>query len=109
MSRDVDADTAAQLLGTLSGNPIDVCVIDVKPHPAQATHNPGCWAVRFEVSYDDHKRTFWRWYTVRTLSANKTYVRTTSTDKPRSEDIIRQFWSDTFADLHGFNFDKVAP
>ena len=38
---------------------IDVRVLDVKPHPDQATNNPGCWAVRFEISYDGTTRTFW--------------------------------------------------
>lgn len=88
---------------------IGVRVLNVRPHPAQATHNPGCWAVQLEVSYDGCRRTFWRWYTVKELSPTKTYVRTTSTEKPRSEDIVSRFWADTFADLHGFDFDKVAP
>lgn len=38
---------------------IDVRVRDVQSHPDQATNNPGCWAVRFEVSYNGTKRSFW--------------------------------------------------
>jgi hypothetical protein len=36
----------------VKGPHIDVRVIDIQPHPDQATNNPGCWAVRFEVVCD---------------------------------------------------------
>lgn len=77
---------------------IGVHVLDIRPHPDQATNNPGSWAVQFEVSYDGRKRTFWRWHTIREDSK-----------KPKATDIILRFWDDTFAELHGFAFDKNDP
>lgn len=89
---------------------ITVSILDVKPHPNQATCNPGCWAVKFRVSreggalHGTGTRTFWRWYTRRTL-VNNAYV-TPSNDKPSDDEIITNFWDDTFAGLHGFNFER---
>lgn len=88
---------------------IDVRVINIQPHPAQATHNPGCWAVQLEVSYDGKKRTFWRWYTVRALDGLGRYVTPSNEMKPTVDEILTQFWDSTFGDLHGFAFDKAAP
>ncbi len=86
---------------------IDVRVLDVRPHPDQATNNPGCWAVRFEVSYDVTKRTFWRWHSVRELK-DGVYI-TPSNRKPTTDEIIEWFWNDTFSELHGFSFNKDDP
>jgi hypothetical protein len=77
---------------------IDVRVLDIQPHPDQATNNPGCWAVRFEVSCDRTTRTFWRWHTERK-----------SDKKPKAGDLVKRFWDDTFGELHGFSFNKDAP
>ena len=77
---------------------IGVRVLDIQPHPDQATNNPGTWAIRYEVSYVGRKRTFWRWHTVR--ENNK---------KPMADVLVKHFWDDTFADLHGFAFDKDDP
>jgi hypothetical protein len=87
---------------------IDVRVADIQPHPDQATNNPGCWAVKLAVSYDGRTRTFWRWYTVREQK-NGGYVTSSSKKKPATGEIITRFWGDTFADLHGFSFDKDDP
>lgn len=84
---------------------IEVRVDDVQPHPDQATNNPGCWAVKLHVSYSGHSRTFWRWHDVKTLSSTGAYVETTSTKKPATSEIVARFWDDTFAELHGFDFD----
>lgn len=78
---------------------IDVRVLDVRPHPDQATNNLGCWAVQLETTHDGLTRTFWRWHT----------VRGTSTKKPSSADILRVFWHSTFSDLHGFSFNAEDP
>jgi hypothetical protein len=75
---------------------IEVRVLQIEPHPDQATNNPGSWAVQYEVRYDRTKRTFWRWYTERK-----------SDQKPKANDIIKRFWDDTFAELHGFSFNKA--
>lgn len=77
---------------------IDVRVLDIQPHPDQATNNPGCWAVQFAIARDGERRTFWRWHNERT-----------SDQKPTPFKIIKRFWDDTFADLHGFSFDKDDP
>ena len=87
---------------------IDARVLDMKPHPDQATNNPGCWAVQIEVSYGGRSRRFWRWYTERSLVADR-LIATTAKTKPKTGDILRRFWDDTFAELHGFAFDKEAP
>lgn len=87
---------------------IDARVLDIKPHPDQATNNPGCWAVQLEVSHAGRRRSFWRWYTERTYSHGQ-LVATTSTKKPKQGDILRRFWEDTFAELHGFSFNEADP
>lgn len=86
---------------------IEARVIDVKPHPDQATNNPGCWAVRFEVSYNGTKRSFWRWHTVRENDGRG--VRLSTNKKPTPGEIVQRFWRDTFCELHGFAFDEAAP
>ena len=85
---------------------IDVRVLDIRPHPDQATNNPGAWVVRFEVSYDGTKRTFWRWHCAYVIRNGQ---RIPINKKPRHEEIIERFWDDTFAELHGFSFNKDAP
>lgn len=92
---------------------IEVRVLDIQPHPAQATHNPGGWAIKFEVAYDGTSRTFWRWHDVRELVGGSTpdvgrYV-TPSNKKPTADEIIKRFWDNTFAELHGFSFNKADP
>lgn len=77
---------------------IAVRVLDIQPHPDQATNNPGSWAVKFGVSYDGVTRTFWRWHTERK-----------SDKKPKADVLVKRFWDDTFADLHGFSFNKDDP
>ena len=86
---------------------IKVRVLDIQPHPDQATNNPGTWAVQFSVSYDGQKRSFWRWHDVRDTDDIGRYVR--STRKPAVDEILKSFWDDTFASLHGFTFDKDEP
>lgn len=76
---------------------IDARVLDIRPHPDQATH-PGSWAVQFAVTYDGTTRTFWRWHTERK-----------SDKKPKAGDLVKRFWDDTFAELHGFAFNKDGP
>lgn len=85
---------------------IDVRVLDMQPHPEQSTNNPGCWAVQLEVSYGGQRRTFWRWFTEKSYVHGR-YV--ASTKKPKVGDVIKRFWDDTFAELHGFSFDKDNP
>lgn len=75
---------------------IDVRVLDVRPHPDQATNNPGSWAVKLRVSYLGRSRTFWRWHTVRKKLEKK----------PSTATIVEDFWDDTFAGLHGFDFER---
>ena len=87
---------------------IDVRVIEVKPHPDQATNNPGCWAVQLEVSHSGRRRAFWRWYTERNYVHGR-FVASMSKTKPKAGDILQRFWDDTFAELHGFAFDKEMP
>ena len=84
---------------------IDVRVLGVKPHPDQATHNPGTWAVKLRVSHDGRSRTFWRWHSVRELRGG-CYV-TTSDRRPTHDEIIVEFWDNTFGDLHGFDFERA--
>ena len=74
---------------------IDVRVLDVKPHPDQATNNPGTWAVKLRVSHARRSRSFWRWHSVRKETQRK----------PSADEILAQFWEDTFAGLHGFDFE----
>ena len=78
---------------------IDVRVLDVKPHPDQATNNPGTWAVKLRVSHDGRSRAFWRWHSVREQTKE-------TKRKPTAEEILAQFWEDTFAGLHGFDFER---
>jgi hypothetical protein len=85
---------------------IDVRVLDIQPHPDQATNNPGTWAVRYEVAYDGTKRTFWRWHTA---FAMRNGQRIYTDKKPKHEEIIKRFWDDTFGELHGFSFNKDDP
>jgi hypothetical protein len=85
---------------------ITVKVIDVKPHPDQATNNPGCWAVQLRISREGHKpRTFWRWHTVRENDGRG--IRLSSNKQPTPGEIVTRFWDDTFAELHGFNFEMA--
>jgi hypothetical protein len=85
---------------------IEVRVIDIQPHPDQATHNPSCWAVRFEAVYDGTTRTFWRWHTAfKMKDGQRVYL----DDKPKAAAILQRFWDDTFAELHGFSFNKDDP
>lgn len=86
---------------------IDARVLDVQPHPDQATNNPGWWAVQFEVTYDGTRRTFWRWYRDRKVRHGMAHAE--RNPKPSTEDVLRRFWDDTFAELHGFAFNKDAP
>ena len=83
---------------------IDVRALDVKPHPDQATNNPGTWAVKLRVSHDGRSRTFWRWHRVRELRGG-CYV-TPSNRRPTHAEILAEFWNNTFGDLHGFNFER---
>lgn len=85
---------------------IAVEVLAVKPHPCQATHNPGDWAVQFRVVHADQSHTFWRWHTVRKLNENGAYC-TPDPIAPSSAEILARFWSDTFMELHGFDFDRM--
>jgi hypothetical protein len=87
---------------------IDVSVVEIRPHPDQATNNPGCWAVKLGVSYDGSKRTFWRWHTVREVQDGR-YVAASNEKKPTTDEILTWFWGDTFAELHGFSFNKDDP
>lgn len=86
---------------------IDARVLNIQPHPDQATHNPGCWVVQFEVTYDGTRRTFWRYYTDRKLHHGMTHAE--RNPKPTTEYFLRRFWDDTFAELHGLSFNKGAP
>lgn len=93
---------------------IDVRVLDIRPHPDQATNNPGCWAVQLRISREGTSRTFWRWYTVRELKDGRKagvglYVTPSNEKKPKASEILERFWDDTFAELHGFSFDKDEP
>lgn len=88
---------------------IDVHVLDVRPHPDQATNNPGCWAVQLRVTRAGRSRTFWRWYTVREFSPAGRLIAPSSERKPSKDEILSDFWDDTFGELHGFDFDKDDP
>lgn len=86
---------------------IDVRVLAVKPHPDQATNNPGCWAVQLCVSRAGRSgsRTFWLWHNVRTLKDGR-YINPSNEEKPSAAEIIARFWDDMFAELHGFDFER---
>lgn len=91
----------------MSDDVIGARVLAVKPHPDQATNNPGCWAVQLEVTHGRCKRSFWRWHNVRELRGG-CYVTPSNEKKPTHEEVLVEFWEDTFAGLHGFDFDRVA-
>lgn len=95
------ADLVTEVRQHRAGRKIDARILDIQPHPDQATNNPGCWAVRFEISYDDDTRTFWRWHNAYKM---KGVQRVYTDEKPREADILERFWDDTFGNLHGFNF-----
>lgn len=97
----------ARTARTDGGRMIDVRVLDIKPHPDQATNNPGCWAVRLEVAYDGRRRTFWRWHSMREVRGGCYVV--PSDRKPMHPEILAEFWDNTFGDLHGFAFNKEDP
>jgi hypothetical protein len=86
---------------------IHVRLLDVQPHPDQATNNPDDWAVRLEVSYDGTKRTLWRWHTARELDGDG--IRRSTNRQPTPGEILKRFWDDTFAELHGFSFNEDDP
>lgn len=86
---------------------IDVRILDIQPHPDQATNNPDDWAVRLEVSYDGKTRTLWRWYTARELDGRG--IRLPTNKKPTPSEVLKRFWDDTVADLHNFSFNKDNP
>lgn len=92
---------------------IDARVLGFRPHPDQATTNPGCWAVQLEVTHDQIRRTFWRWHTVRQDrqlgGGGSIYVTPSNDRKPTHAEILAQFWTDTFGELHGFDFEDAAP
>jgi len=62
------------------------------------------WAVRLQVSYDGQKRTFWRWHTAREIDGRG--ERLSTNKKPTPREIVKRFWDDTFAELHGFDFER---
>ena len=74
---------------------IDARVLAMRPHPDQATNNPGCWAVQIRVSHAGESRTFWRWHGC-----------TQRNEKPSADEILAHFWRETFLELHGFNFES---
>ena len=86
---------------------IDVRVLDIRPHPDQATNNPGTWAVQLRVAHDGSgSRSFWRWHTVREVRGGCYVV--PSDKKPTHDELLNRFWQDTFAELHGFDFKEDA-
>ena len=85
---------------------IDVSVLAVKPHPDQATNNPGTWAVQLHVTYKGRSRLFWRWYTVRQTDANGAYVTPPNEPPPTRDEILAEFWELTFGELNGFDFER---
>jgi len=86
---------------------IEARVLDIQPHPDQATNNPGWWAIQLEVTYDGTERTFWRWYCDRKVRHGMTHAE--RNPKPSTEEVLRRFWDDTFAELHSFAFGKRLP
>ena len=88
---------------------IDVRVLDIRPHPDQATHNPGTWAVQFRVEHAGRNRSFWRWYSVRAPYRCDPHRAEELKKKPSHAEILKDFWANTFAELHGFSFDKDDP
>lgn len=86
---------------------IDARVLAIKPHPDQATHNPGCWAVQFGVRYKNKARKFWRWHTVLKLNESGAYIEPDN-QPPSADEVLERFWDDTFAELHGFDFETLV-
>jgi hypothetical protein len=86
---------------------IDVRVLTVKPHPSQATNNPGCWAVQLHVSHAGHSRTFWRWHTVQKLDERCCHVTPSNDKEPSHNEILARFWDNTFGEIHGFDFHEA--
>ena len=86
---------------------ISAQVLDVQPHPDQATNNPGCWAVKLQVLHIDKERTFWRWHNVRRLNKNGAYI-DPGNQPPTQSEVLAQFWDDTFGEMHGFDFEKLS-
>lgn len=85
----------------------DARVLAIRPHPEQATHNPGYWAVQISVSREGQKtRTFWRWFNTRRLNESGVALRPDETP-PTPEEVLARFWDDTFAELHGFAFEMA--
>jgi hypothetical protein len=82
---------------------VDAEVLAIEPHPDQATHNPSCWAVQFRVSHAGETRTFWRWHSMRTFNENGRWI-DSGNEPPSADAVLKQFWDETFNDLHGFNF-----
>jgi hypothetical protein len=82
---------------------VDAEVLAIEPHPDQATHNPGCWAVQLCVSHAGEKRTFWRWHSVRKVNENGAWI-DPGNEPPSTDAVLKQFWDETFSDLHGFSF-----
>lgn len=87
---------------------IEVRVLDVQPHPDQATNNPRDWAVQFCVKHDGMERTFWRWHTVYHLDDNGVVIRPDPVP-PTHDEILAHFWRQTFLGMGGFAFDKDDP
>ena len=81
--------------------PIDVEVVGVDPHPAQSTTNPSSWAVRFRVVFAGKSREFSRWHDTRDVEDGRFVTR-----RPTNEEVLARFWDDTFAELHGFDFEE---
>lgn len=82
---------------------IEASVLDVRPHPCQATSNPGCWAVQFSVTHKGRSRAFWRWHNVQIVAKHGVYQRP-SNDRPSHDEILAIFWGNEFLDMHGFDF-----
>jgi hypothetical protein len=85
---------------------IDVRVLDVRPHPDQATNNPGTWAVQLHVAHSGRSRSFWRWHTKREVRGGCYVV--PSAERPSADEILAAFWAETFGELHGFDFEEDA-
>lgn len=82
---------------------IDVRVLDVKP-PSDPNH--AGWAVQFRATRGGRSLTFWRSYTVREFTPAGRLLSPSSKRKPSVDEILSDFWDDTFGELHGFDFNK---
>lgn len=100
------ADLVTEVRQHRAGRKIDVHVLDVKPHPDQATTHPGTWAVQYRADHAGHTHTFWRWYSVRETNKNGAYITPSNKKKPEAEEILADFWHGTFLELHGFDFQE---